>query len=86
MTRDRLRTARSRAVALGALAALAFPACASDRSRTVTDGPGGVIPARVADEESTRTASAPLGYPWATGDTASLPTASAKAPTGSVVR
>lgn len=86
MDRSLIRNARRRAVALGALAALIVPACASDRGETVATVPAGIgaaPPPMAASADGPRTASAPLGYPWATG--ASLPTATAKAP-GNEVR
>ncbi len=71
---------RARVLIVGAIAALACSACASDRGETVATAPAGVGPAMAAGPGSTRVASsAPLGYPWATGGP-SLPTASARAP------
>jgi hypothetical protein len=85
MDRSLIRNVRRRALTLGALAALIVPACASDRGQTVASGPAGngMAPPAVASGNAPKTASAPLGYPWAAG--ASLPTASAKAP-GNEVR
>jgi hypothetical protein len=84
MDRRLIPNLRRRAVALGALAALIVPACASDRGQTVATVPAnGMAPPAMAAGEAPKTASAPLGYPWATG--ASLPTATAKAP-GNEVR
>ena len=62
------------------LAALIVPACASDRARpSPRSRPGWGWPRpRWPPADGPKTASAPLGYPWATG--ASLPTATAKAP------
>jgi hypothetical protein len=75
-----VQKARRGAVVVGALAALIVPACASDRGGTVASVPPGMGMARpaVASGDAPKTASAPLGYPWAAG--ASLPTAIAKAP------
>ena len=80
MDRSLVRNVRRRAVVLGALAALIVPACASDRGETVASVPPGMAmpPTTAASGDTPRTASAPPGYPWATG--ASLPTAIARAP------
>jgi hypothetical protein len=84
MDRSLIRNVRRRALTLGALAALIVPACASDRGQTVATVPAnGMAPPAMASGNAPKTASAPLGYPWAAG--ASLPTASAKAP-GNEVR
>ncbi|WP_435011479.1 hypothetical protein P12x_002791 [Tundrisphaera lichenicola] len=78
--------ARRRAIALGALAALAFPACASDGETVATypAGSGMTPPPMTAEVGETKTASAPLGYPWANNGP-TLPTASSRAG-NSVVR
>ena len=80
MDRSVVRKVRRRALALGALAALIVPACASEHGQTVASVPPGMAmpPTAGASGDAPKTASAPLGYPWATG--ASLPTAIARAP------
>jgi hypothetical protein len=81
MDRQLFPNARRRALALGALATLIVPACASDRGETVARVPAGTgtaPPPMAASAGGPRTASAPPGYPWAGG--ASLPTAIARAP------
>jgi hypothetical protein len=82
MDRSVLRKVRRRAVALGALAALLVPACASEHGQTVATVPPGMAmpPTSGASGDAPKADSAPPGYPWATG--ASLPTNIAKAPGG----
>ena len=72
---------RGRAFALWAVVALASSGCASERTVATVPAGGGMPPVMAAanDPPKAKVASAPLGYPWATG--ASLPTASAGAPT-----
>ena len=72
---------RGRAIVLGAVAALACSACASEE--TVATVPyGGAPPAMAAANDPPKkvASSPPLGYPWANSGP-SLSTASANAPT-----
>jgi len=71
---------RGRAIALGAVVALACSACASEEKVTASPQSGGVPTMTAANDPPRQVASAPLGYPWATNGP-SLPSAVANAPT-----
>ena len=73
---------RGRAIALGALAALACSACASEETVATVPYNGGMAPTMAAANDPAKQVASkpPLGYPWANNGP-SLPTASANAPT-----
>ena len=73
---------RGRAILLGAVAALACSACASEETVATVPYSGGTPPTMAAANDPPKqvASSPPLGYPWATNGP-SLPTASANAPT-----